>query len=253
MTIRGSLADLDVLELLQTVAAGRKSGELVVAGPEDVARLYFDHGRLCHAETARAQGQDVLAEVVGWEEGEFEFRPDAAPVIRTLHSDLYRALMLALKTRDERRAQQDGQAELRAAPAEDQAIRINARLAEFVAANPAIQQACVIKRRGGKAVPCAASSNSLPAWLDELAGTILALLEHHPRQPVHRVLIEDAGGAVVVAALAGDAALVVTAGPDAPLGAVTLNVRRLALALGEPEALPTESETAIGGRHGNVA
>lgn len=235
MTIRGSLGDLEVVELLQTVAAGRKSGELVVAGSDDVARLFFEGGRLRHAESSRLVGQDVLVEVVGWEEGEFEFRPDVLPEVRSLNADLYRALMFALKTRDERRAGLEDR--LQPMPEEERAVQVHSRLAEFVSANPAILHACVLKRQGGRVLPCVASSGVVPAELQALAGVVFAVLDHNPRQPVHRVLIEDAAGAVVVASLAGEAALLVVAGPDAPLGAVTLNVRRLALALGEPEAL----------------
>jgi len=41
---------------------------------------------------------------------------------------------------------------------------------------------------------------------------------------------------VVAVPLAAEATLVVVAGPEAPLGAVTLNVRRLAMALDQCEA-----------------
>jgi len=235
MTIRGSLADLEIVELLQTVAAGRLSGELLVAGPEDVARLFFENGRLCQAQSAGREGQGVLVDVVGWEEGEFEFRPKAAPQTRSLNVDLYRALMLALKTRDERRAGQQAPAS-ETQPGHSRALLIHQRLVELVASNAAILHALVVKREGGRVVVCAADSEDLPAELEDLAGVVFAVMDRHPRPPLHRLLIEDGAGVVVAVPLAAEATLVVVAGPEAPLGAVTLNVRRLAMALDQCEA-----------------
>ncbi len=98
MALLGSLMDIGIIDLLQFPHTGRKTGVLVVASPDDSARLHYLDGKLVHAITADVSGQDVLTEIVGWTEGEFEFRTNTAPSEEhTIHADLHRAIMQALK------------------------------------------------------------------------------------------------------------------------------------------------------------
>ncbi len=224
MALRGSLTDLNIVELVQVPAASRKSGELIIAGLEGIARLFYAAGRLIHVEVDEVSGQDALVEVVGWTEGEFEFRPDVEPERRTFEIDLHKALMLALKQRDERKLAESSP------PVDD--TQLGELLRAFLASTDFIQICCVMNS-DGSTVRCDARQSGEPPWLAGLRSSVGTLIGEYPRKGLQRVLLEDADGTVVVSRLADGSAIVVVAERDARLGAVSVAVERLVRRLSE--------------------
>lgn len=224
MALRGSLADLNIVELVQVPAAGRKTGELFIAGLDGIAHLYFADGKLVHVETDELSGQDALVEVVGWTEGEFEFRPGVEPERRSFEMDVHKALMLALKQRDERKLAETS-------PPIDHS-QLGELLRAFLASTDFIQFCCVLNS-DGSTVRCDTRQAVDPPWLAGLRSSVGALLEGYPRKGLQRVLFEDADGTVIVSRLADGSALVAVAERDARLGAVSVAVERFMRRLGE--------------------
>ncbi len=225
MALRGSLSDLNIVELVQIPATGHKTGELFVAGLDGIARLFYQDGRLVHLETDELTGQEVLVEILGWNEGEFEFRPESVAEQVSFETDLHRALMAALKTRDELRFSE------RAASADDDLTadddRAGEMLRQFLASHDHLRFACLL-RDNGSVLYCGNQAGTASEWLELLRGAVAALLEAYPRSGLHRVLFEDAEGTVVVSRLADGTALVAVADRDATLGAVSVAVERFA-------------------------
>jgi uncharacterized protein len=224
MALRGSLTDLNIVELVQVPAASRKTGELFIAGLDGIARLFYAAGRLVHVEVDEVSGQDAMVEVVGWSEGEFEFRPDVEPERRTFEMDLHKALMLALKQRDELKLAESS-------PPVDH-TQLGELLRAFLASTDFIQFCCVLNS-DGSTVRCDSRQAGDPSWLAGLRSVVGLLLEGYPRKGLQRVLLEDADGTVVVSRLADGSALVVVAERDARLGAVSVAVERFLRRLGE--------------------
>ncbi len=81
----GSLGDMSVVDLIQTMARGRKSGTVHVERPGAHATLWFRDGALIDASTGRLQGVDAVYRALTWEAGEFdiEFRAPARPTAIT--------------------------------------------------------------------------------------------------------------------------------------------------------------------------
>ena len=73
MALNGTLADLGIVDLIQFPHKGRRTGELVVTGAKDEARLYYIDGKLSHVGVGKLSGIEGLVEVVSWLEGEVEF------------------------------------------------------------------------------------------------------------------------------------------------------------------------------------
>ncbi len=73
----GSLADLGLVDLLQTVEISRKSGVLELTSGAQRAAVTFRDGQLVDAELGRLRGEAVVYRLLLWNEGEFEidFRP----------------------------------------------------------------------------------------------------------------------------------------------------------------------------------
>lgn len=73
----GSLADMGLVDLLQTIDISRKSGVLYLSSREKRGAVYFSDGALKHATLGRLRGDAAVYRFLVWNEGEFdlEFRP----------------------------------------------------------------------------------------------------------------------------------------------------------------------------------
>lgn len=69
----GHLADMPVVDVIQTIEVSRKSGVIhFVGGHQRVAAIYFRDGKVIDAEAGTLQGEDAVYRLLTWTEGEFE-------------------------------------------------------------------------------------------------------------------------------------------------------------------------------------
>ncbi len=74
----GNLSDMGVVDLVQTLEMGKKSGALHITGPTgEAAVAYFRDGRVLDCELGKVTGENAFYRLLNWQEGEFaiEFRP----------------------------------------------------------------------------------------------------------------------------------------------------------------------------------
>lgn len=73
----GSLADMGLVDLLQTIDIGKKSGVLYVTSGRQRGAVYFRDGQLVDAELGPLNGERAIYRALVWNEGSFEidFRP----------------------------------------------------------------------------------------------------------------------------------------------------------------------------------
>jgi CheY-like chemotaxis protein len=74
----GNLSDMGVVDLVQTLEMGKKSGALRVKGRSGVeAVCYFRDGRILDCELGRVAGENAFYRLLNWQDGEFaiEFKP----------------------------------------------------------------------------------------------------------------------------------------------------------------------------------
>ncbi|WP_414639381.1 response regulator [Archangium sp.] len=67
----GNLADMGVVDLVQTFEIGRKTGTISIKG-DRVATIYFKEGRVVDAEMGRLKGENAFYRLLNATEGEFE-------------------------------------------------------------------------------------------------------------------------------------------------------------------------------------
>jgi CheY-like chemotaxis protein len=70
--LRGSLAQMNVLDLLQSLDMGRKTCVLTLTNNGDQCRMYFTEGQINHAQYANLKGDEAVYKVLTWTEGSFE-------------------------------------------------------------------------------------------------------------------------------------------------------------------------------------
>jgi hypothetical protein len=109
--LRGSLAVMELPDITQAIALGNKTGQLVVTLSAGRGTLFFDHGRVVHAEFFGLIGETAFAALLvaahGETTGSFAFNPLEAAAVAgatTIHRDLKQILLSAAAEIDEGRA-----------------------------------------------------------------------------------------------------------------------------------------------------
>jgi len=108
--LRGSLAVMELPDITQAMALGAKTGQLAVTLPSGSGAIFFDRGRVVHAEFLGQVGEPAFAALVvaahGKANGTFVFNPlvAAAGGVRTIQRDLKKLLLDAATGIDEGRA-----------------------------------------------------------------------------------------------------------------------------------------------------
>jgi predicted regulator of Ras-like GTPase activity (Roadblock/LC7/MglB family) len=229
MALSGTLEDISIVDLIQYPYTGKRTGEMVIVGPEHEARLYYDEGSLTHSQYNGAVGLEALIAVLDWKHGDFEFRTGVQPEQTTIEGDLHHVVMKALKARDEQRQQQDRERE----EAEENA-RLKAqygdsastdpvlfkRLLEFIRGNEQVVY-CAILEQDGSLVAQVGQRGKLPDEATALCECLTALADAYPRQTFSRLCIEDDDGAVVMSDIGRRRRMVAVAKEGTPLGAVS--------------------------------
>lgn len=115
--LRGSLAVMELPDITQAIALGHKTGQLVVTLSAGRGVLFFDRGRVVHAEFFGLIGETAFAALMvaahGEASGNFAFNPldaTAANGAKTIHRELKQLLLSAAAEIDE------GQADAAVAP-----------------------------------------------------------------------------------------------------------------------------------------
>jgi len=106
--LRGSLTVMELPDITQAIALGGKTGQLVVSLSSGRGSVFFDHGRIVHAEFFGLIGetafQALLVAAHGEANGSFAFNPletSAAGGVKTIHRDLKQLLLSAAAEIDE--------------------------------------------------------------------------------------------------------------------------------------------------------
>lgn len=97
----GSLEDVAVVDLLQTIAVSGKSGVALVKRGDREAQLYFQKGQLIDAEVGDLRGEEAVYRAITWTTGTFdlEFRAVDHPVV--IEASTNALLMEGLRRVDE--------------------------------------------------------------------------------------------------------------------------------------------------------
>jgi len=110
-TFQGSLEVMELADLTQAIAAGGKSGRLILALPQGGGLILFEKGRVVHAEYCNAVGEEafgaLLAACHADGAGRFCFLPSPAAEVsglpRTIDKSLDQLLLSSATAIDEKR------------------------------------------------------------------------------------------------------------------------------------------------------
>jgi DNA-binding response OmpR family regulator len=104
--LRGSLLQMNVIDLVQSLEMGRKSCSLTLTNKNDKCELYFKEGQVTHATYGSLVGDPAVFKVLRWTDGNFEVNFEGKTTQQTTQLNTQGLLMEGLRQLDE--AQRDG-------------------------------------------------------------------------------------------------------------------------------------------------
>jgi len=111
-TLRGNLAQMNCMDLLQSLEMGRKSCSLVLTRDSDRCELYVAEGQINHATYGSLKGDDAVYKVLTWTGGSFTIDFSGSSPEQTTTRSTQGLLMEGLRLLDE--ANRDSEANVRA-------------------------------------------------------------------------------------------------------------------------------------------
>ena len=107
--LRGSLTQMNVIDLVQSLEMGRKSCLLTMTNGDDKCEIYFNQGQAKHATYGPITGDPAVFKVLRWTEGNFQIDFNGKSDLETTTLNTQGLLMEGLRLLDE--AQRDASAE----------------------------------------------------------------------------------------------------------------------------------------------
>ncbi len=102
MSLKGSLATINIADIMQLYANSGQSGKFVLRhrnGQQGI--IYFKNGAVIHAEVGNYIAEDAVFTLIAWADGDFEFIEGDVDVSRTISSSVTFLLMESAKRIDE--------------------------------------------------------------------------------------------------------------------------------------------------------
>ncbi len=99
--LRGSLAQMNVLDLLQSLDMGRKTCALTLANNGDKCKMFFTEGQINHAHYGKMKGDEAVYKVLTWTEGSFEIDFKGSSKEQTITQSTQGLLLEGLRLLDE--------------------------------------------------------------------------------------------------------------------------------------------------------
>ncbi|HEU5451753.1 MAG TPA: response regulator [Terriglobales bacterium] len=99
--LRGTLAQMNVIDLLQSLDLGHKSCLLVLTNEGDRCDIYFADGQINHATYGPLKGDEAVYKVLAWTGGNFEIDFNVSSSEQTTSRSTQGLLMEGLRLLDE--------------------------------------------------------------------------------------------------------------------------------------------------------
>jgi len=101
MGLKGNLRDMSVADLIQHQCADRKTAKVTIVNSSRTALIFFKGGEVVHAQLDKNEGEEVVFEILRWEEGTFAVEAAIDPPKVTIDRSWSGLLMEGAKRIDE--------------------------------------------------------------------------------------------------------------------------------------------------------
>ncbi|MCL1926654.1 MAG: response regulator [Syntrophorhabdaceae bacterium] len=102
----GDLKNLGIPDIVQTLHLGLKTACVSIKGPIGEGRIFFENGRIRHAERGSLSGEAAFYEMLRWQEGPFTIAHGQSTKLRTIEMDEMQLMMEGLRRIDEEKKEE---------------------------------------------------------------------------------------------------------------------------------------------------
>jgi CheY-like chemotaxis protein len=99
--LRGSLTQMNVIDIVQSLEMGRKSCALTFTNNDETCEVYFSEGQVTHAQYGAMTGDQAVFKVLRWTEGNFQINFEGKTSKQTTTLNTQGLLMEGLRLLDE--------------------------------------------------------------------------------------------------------------------------------------------------------
>ncbi len=99
--VRGSLAQMNMIDLMQSLEMGRKSCLLLLSNAGEKCEVYFSEGQVVHATYGELKGDPAVFKVLQWTGGNFQINFEAKTAQQSVTLNTQGLLMEGLRLLDE--------------------------------------------------------------------------------------------------------------------------------------------------------
>jgi CheY-like chemotaxis protein len=100
-TLRGSLAQMNIMDLFQSLEMGHKSCSLTLSNNGEKCQMFFSDGQINHAIFGASKGDEAVYKVMSWVDGTFSIDFTGSSVEQTTTRSTQGLLMEGLRLLDE--------------------------------------------------------------------------------------------------------------------------------------------------------
>jgi hypothetical protein len=101
LPLYGTFDEFSFAEILQLLNLSHKSGTLTIRQPNRQALVHLRDGQVVEATCEGRTGAEVIYQLLGWRDGEFDFGRALRPVTRTVHDSTEGLIMEGMRRLDE--------------------------------------------------------------------------------------------------------------------------------------------------------
>jgi CheY-like chemotaxis protein len=109
--LRGSLAQMNIMDLLQSLEMGHKTCSLVLASGSEKCQMFFSDGQLSHATFGALKGDEAVYKALAWTTGTFQIDFTGSSSEQTTTRSTQGLLMEGLRLLDEANRDASGEEE----------------------------------------------------------------------------------------------------------------------------------------------
>ena len=102
MGMKGDLRDMAIADLIQHTCQDRKTAQLRIQHSGNQATLYFNDGNVVHAILGNQEGEEVIYQILKWEEGVFNLEAGVKPPSVSIKHGWASVLLEGARRLDER-------------------------------------------------------------------------------------------------------------------------------------------------------
>jgi predicted regulator of Ras-like GTPase activity (Roadblock/LC7/MglB family) len=101
MGMQGNLRDMAVADLVQHNCQEQKTAKLTILHRGETAQIFFKDGNVLHAALGDIQGEEVIYDILSWEDGVFELESGIIPPVTSIKRSWAGLLMEGARRLDE--------------------------------------------------------------------------------------------------------------------------------------------------------